>query len=79
MYEESGLVIDKIVTDDDSLMNVVVFHLYTAKEKCLDLFLDINFPLHLKKTNKNGGLFNLHIPELGWLADPTHQTKVVAK
>eukprot|EP00957_Ditylum_brightwellii_P168379 12817054-Ditylum_brightwellii.AAC.1 len=31
------------------------------------------------KKNKDGGLFPLYIPEPGSLADPTHQTKVVAK
>eukprot|EP00957_Ditylum_brightwellii_P046395 3521524-Ditylum_brightwellii.AAC.1 len=31
------------------------------------------------KKEQCGGLLPLHIPELGWLADLTHQTKVVAK
>jgi len=81
MYEEHGLVINKVVADDDSSMKAVVCHSYAAKEKRPDLFPGYKWPRTSKgnQKNKDGGLLPLHIPEPGWLADPTHRTKVVAK
>eukprot|EP00957_Ditylum_brightwellii_P079233 6026072-Ditylum_brightwellii.AAC.1 len=62
-------------------MKAVVRHSYAVKEKCPDLFPGYEWPCTSKgnQKNKNGRLLPLHIPVPGWLADPTHQTKVVAK
>eukprot|EP00957_Ditylum_brightwellii_P173936 13242053-Ditylum_brightwellii.AAC.1 len=74
VYEEHGLVIEKVVAHDDSSLKAAVRHSYATKEKHPDLFPGYEWP-HISKgnkKNKDGGLLPLHIPKLGWLADPTH-------
>eukprot|EP00957_Ditylum_brightwellii_P113712 8670094-Ditylum_brightwellii.AAC.1 len=67
VHEEHGLVVGKVVADDDSSMKAVVLHLYAAKEKCPDLFPGYEWPCTPKrnKKNRNGGLLPLHIPDPG--------------
>eukprot|EP00957_Ditylum_brightwellii_P115660 8822275-Ditylum_brightwellii.AAC.1 len=74
VYEEHGLVVEKVVADDGSSIKAVVCHSYDAKGKRPDLFPGYEWPRTSKENqkNKDGGLLPLHIPEPGWFADPTH-------
>eukprot|EP00957_Ditylum_brightwellii_P113382 8645626-Ditylum_brightwellii.AAC.1 len=76
MYEEQHVVMEKIVADNNSTMKANVRHSYEEKKKNKDLFPLWSWPCTaegLKKTST--GMLPLHIPEPGWLADPTHRTK----
>ena len=71
---------DKIVADDDSSMKALVRHSYAKKEMRKDLFPAFVWPRTKEnQKKKDTGQLDLEIPQPGWLADPTHRTKVVAK
>eukprot|EP00957_Ditylum_brightwellii_P022116 1668509-Ditylum_brightwellii.AAC.1 len=80
MFQIQNVIIDKIVADDDSSMNAVAWHSWAEKDTRKDLFPE--FAWHVTKEGgkkKITGLLPLDIPEPGWLTDPTHPTKIVAK
>ena len=80
MYEEQHVFVEKIVADDDSTMKANVRHSYEEKEKKKGLFPLWSWPCTTEGQKKTStGMLPLHIPEPGWLADPTHRTKVVGK
>eukprot|EP00957_Ditylum_brightwellii_P169430 12895374-Ditylum_brightwellii.AAC.1 len=60
-------------------MKAVVRHSYKGKEVEKIIFPHFTWPLTKGKQKQGNGLLLLHIPELEWLADPTHHTKVAAK
>eukprot|EP00957_Ditylum_brightwellii_P030090 2277619-Ditylum_brightwellii.AAC.1 len=76
MYKEHHVVVEKIVADDDSAMKAIVRHSYEEKEKHKDLFPLWAWPCITEGQKKTSiGMLPLHIPEPGYLTDPTHQTK----
>eukprot|EP00957_Ditylum_brightwellii_P008096 614113-Ditylum_brightwellii.AAC.1 len=53
------------------ILTTTVYEEYGLK-KHPDLFLGYEWPRTSKENKKNKDVLPLHIPESGWLADPTH-------
>eukprot|EP00957_Ditylum_brightwellii_P038015 2875256-Ditylum_brightwellii.AAC.1 len=80
LHQEQRVIVDKIVTDNDISMTAVVCHSYAKKEMRKDLFPTFVWPRTKEnQKKKDTDQLDLEIPQPGWLADPTHKTKVIGK
>eukprot|EP00957_Ditylum_brightwellii_P120682 9205124-Ditylum_brightwellii.AAC.1 len=80
IFQNQNVITDKIDTYNDSSMKAVVQHSWVEKDKRNNLCPEFVWPVMKEgKKKKSTGLTPLDIPKPEWLADPTHQTKVVAK
>eukprot|EP00957_Ditylum_brightwellii_P117737 8982047-Ditylum_brightwellii.AAC.1 len=71
---------DKLVAGNDSSLKALVCHSYAKKEMRKDLLPAFAWPrMKENQKKKDTGQLDLEIPHPGWLADPAHRTKVVAK